>query len=169
MLAEGSSVPEMQSLQIHRHSQNVYTEVILHWLQSPLLLPLLASSPLPKVKTLVKNNLQYKNEELSNLLYPVCAHCCFSPCLFLAYLRVGAGWRDRILHAFSLSCCFHHDIYTGCISLIGLSDFFPIYNGWLCVAVFSRSRESVLRHLLWFFPGLQSLHLRALRTPTHYC
>lgn len=72
---------------------------------------------------------------------------------FLASLWVGAGWRDRILHAFTLSCCFHHDVYTNYISLIGLSDFFSdLQQGcyiYVCVLLFSVVEARVFSEIFY--------------------
>lgn len=69
LLAEGSRMPGLQSLEIHKHGQEFYAEVILHLLQSLLLFALPGSSPL-KVKTVAENRISgRRNTAISSPLH----------------------------------------------------------------------------------------------------
>lgn len=82
-----------------------------------------ASSPPPKMKTRVENNLLVQKWGIKQSPFP-----CLCPLLLftLLFFSLSVSWSrlDRILHPSSFSCCFHHDVYTCCISLMKLSDVF---------------------------------------------
>ena len=94
LLAEGTSVPGLQSLEIHRHGQDVYAEVTLQWLQSALLFLLPGSPPL-KLKTIVENRIPStgrRNRAVSSPLHvPTAAFhlTTFSPSLKWWQIREG--------------------------------------------------------------------------------
>lgn len=121
LLAGGSRVPGLQSLEVHRHSQDVYAEVILHLLQSLLLFSLPGSSPL-KVKAVAENRISgRRNTAISSPLHvPTAAFHpnSFSPSSRWAQVGEAIYYRLLVCH------CFRRDFYTSYISLIQLSDLF---------------------------------------------